>query len=153
MSEYETIVILDNVEYPSNIGSIIRSSVLLGIKTIIVIGDLSNKKKKDVSRYSMNNDKDINVVYVKKVEDISINLDYFKFVAIETDGDEFTTDTDVFEIDYVAYIFGNERKGIINTFDVYKTITIPTLSNKCSYNVGTTAGIILYKRFEALYSR
>ena len=142
---FGNILILDDIQDPGNLGTIIRSAVAFGIDTIIASNNTVDLYNSKVLRSS---------------EGMFFNINYIKQDLISVlnglkDTHEIYT-TNVIEgesLDKIeikrpyAIIMGNEGSGVSNSIAKYsnKTIYIP-MSMKCeSLNVAIATSIILYE--------
>ena len=137
------VVILDNIQDPGNLGTIIRSAVAFSIDTIILSDtcvDLYNDK---VIRSSEGNIFHVNIIRKKLTDYIPIlKKGGYKIYASTVDGSgDFDND------DKIALVIGNEGSGISNEILSLcdKNITIK-MNEKCeSLNAGVCASILMYK--------
>nr|WP_068268564.1 RNA methyltransferase [Caviibacter abscessus] len=142
------VIILDDVQDPGNVGTIIRTMVALEYKNLILTKGSVDVYTPKAVRASMGGIFNINVIYSKYDEII-------KFLK-NNNYRVFATALDNRSIDYRdiklndnknAYIFGHEGGGISKTLlDIsdYKTI-IPISSNINSLNVSVASAVFLYK--------
>ena len=140
------ILILDDIQDPGNLGTIIRSSVAFDIDTIILSPrtvDLYNSK---VIRSTQGMLFYINIV-VRDLEDIINKLkeDNYKILGTKVDGG-----TDIRNIekkDKFALVIGNEGNGmsreVSNLCDEYLYIKMNEKTE--SLNAGVAASILLYE--------
>ncbi|ARC86563.1 RNA 2'-O ribose methyltransferase substrate binding family protein [Clostridium argentinense CDC 2741] len=140
------ILILDGLEIPGNVGTIIRSADATDIDAIIINNRKTRLNHPKLIRSSMGS--------CFKVPIVESNFDEIKnwlvkknFKTIITDTD---ADTDYYDLDYkgrVAIIMGSEKYGVSE--DWYKTeytgVSIPMLGDCDSLNVGVASTIILYE--------
>lgn len=145
--EAVTTLVLDRVNDPGNLGTIIRIADWFGIRQVICSSgtvDLFNPK---TIQSSMGSFTRISVLY----QDISEVLDFFRKEKIPlyaaTLNGESPADANIQEP--AALILGSESHGIdesLLTEDV-KQITIPGAGTAESLNVGMAAGILCYELF------
>ncbi|MBQ2891701.1 MAG: RNA methyltransferase [Bacilli bacterium] len=138
-------LILDGVNDPGNLGTIIRTSLALGVDHLI----LSN------NTVDIYNDKAIRAtqgaifkanIYYTDLEDIYIKLKQNNIKIITTSLEANKTLNDLEKMDKFAIVVGNEANGISNVSKEYadELIIIPMKNNIESLNVGIASGIILY---------
>lgn len=140
------ILILDNIQDPGNLGTIIRSAVAFSISTIIVSPDTVSIYNSKVLRSTQGLLFDVNIV----VRDISSAIDDLKQNGYKIYGTKVDNGKNLKDIDSTnkyAVIMGNEGSGvnkdILDKCDEY--IYIP-MNEKCeSLNVGVATSIILYE--------
>lgn len=140
------ILVLDNIQDPGNLGTIIRSSVAFNIDTIILNKngvDLYNQK---VIRSTQGMIFNINIV-ISDLYDIIENLkkDSYKILSTRVDSGKLIKSIE--KNDKFVIIIGNEGQGVSkelqNLCDEF--IYIP-MNEKCeSLNAGVAASIILYE--------
>ena len=140
------ILILDNIQDPGNLGTIIRSAVAFSISTIIVSPDTVSIYNSKVLRSTQGLLFDVNII----VRDISGAIDDLKQNGYKIYGTKVDNGKNLKDIDSTnkyAVIMGNEGSGvnkdILDKCDEY--IYIP-MNEKCeSLNVGVATSIILYE--------
>lgn len=140
------ILILDNIQDPGNLGTIIRSAVAFSISTIIVSPDTVSIYNSKVLRSTQGLLFDVNII----VRDISSAIDDLKQNGYKIYGTKVDNGKNLKDMDSTnkyAVIMGNEGSGvnkdILDKCDEY--IYIP-MNEKCeSLNVGVATSIILYE--------
>lgn len=140
------VLILDNIQDPGNLGTIIRSAVAFSISTIIVSPDTVSIYNSKVLRSTQGLLFDVNII----VRDISGVIDELKQNGYKIYGTKVDNGKNLKDIDSTnkyAVIMGNEGSGvnkdILDKCDEY--IYIP-MNEKCeSLNVGVATSIILYE--------
>lgn len=147
-SQYASkIIMLDNVQDPSNVGAIVRTAEALGIDSIITYNccDIYNPK---LLRASMGS------VLRLSIEDTN-NLEE-KITALQNDGYKVYATvpdtgakriTDVCFGDKSVCVIGNEANGVEENIKAVSTglITIPMLGRAESLNAGAAASIIMWE--------
>ena len=141
------IVILDELEDPHNLGSIVRTAELCGVHGIIIpkrrnVGVTSTVYKLSVGA--------IEHMKIAKVTNINKTLDELKKEGVwiygaDIDGTEYS-----YEVDYsgpCALIIGNEGKGIskLTLKKCDKIIKIPMIGKINSLNASVAGGIMMYE--------
>ena len=141
--EGDKILILDNIQDPGNLGTIIRSAVAFNISTIILSDDCVDLYNDKVIRSSEGMIFNINIVKKKLIEIIpKIKENGYTVYATTVNGKGY------FENDSkIALVIGNEGNGIkediLNLCD--KNITIK-MNKECeSLNAGVAASILMYE--------
>lgn len=142
----DLIVILDKVQDPGNLGTILRTVDSIGLKQIIVAqgsGDIFNPK---VVRSTMGA---IFRVKVKESQDIQktvAEIKKHKFKIIST---SLATDKSIYDVKYEksAIIIGNEANGVAKELQAAsdELVKIPMLGNTESLNASVATGIVLYE--------
>ena len=138
-------VILDRIQDPGNLGTIIRTSDAAGFNTIILDKgsvDPFNPKVVRSSQGSLFHLKIINFDIKRIIEELKDRG--VKILGTSPKGDKVYTDVNI--RDRLAIVFGNEAKGIrdeiLSMCD--ETIRIPIYGRAESLNVSVSSGIILY---------
>lgn len=139
------ILILDNIQDPGNLGTIIRSCVAFGIDTIIASKetvDVYNSKVIRASEGAI-----FNLNYVIKDLDIFLRTIKNKYTIYTTNVEVGTSLKEINRKEPFAIIMGNEGNGVRKEISNYATDTIYIpISNKMeSLNVGVATSIILYE--------
>jgi len=151
----EIIVMLDHVNDPNNIGSIMRSCALFKCKTIIVAKDNSPDITPSIAKSASGAVELINYV---KVTNLSRAINDFKknnFWVYGLDNNKLTNDKKNFEIPHKCLlVLGAEGKGLrdLTKKQCDELITIPTDKNTEknieSLNVSNACSIALYEHFK-----
>ena len=141
----EKIVLLDNVQDPGNVGTIIRSALAFNVSTVIMSEDSVSLYNDKMIRSSEGTIFKMNVVRMNLMDAINeIKKRGIKVYYADMDGD---IDLDEARINEYALVLGSEGAGVS---DYIKTISdssinIP-MNNLCeSLNVSVCGGIIMYK--------
>lgn len=141
------IVILDELEDPHNLGSIIRTAELCGVHGIIIpkrrnVGITSTVYKCAVGAVEHMN--------VSKVTNINNAIDYLKENGVWVYGADIKGTEYSYEVDFsgpCAIVIGSEGRGIskltLNKCD--KLIKIPMCGQINSLNASVAGGIIMYE--------
>lgn len=140
------IIILDNVQDPGNIGTIIRSASAFNFDTIVLSMDSVSKYNDKLIRSSQGMLFNMNVI-TKNLDEFILELKEKKYTICATDVINGEKIDKVKGIDKFAVIMGNEGSGVsenikkISDFNIY----IPTSDNCESLNVSVAASIIMYE--------
>lgn len=143
------IVILDGVQDPGNLGTIVRNSVAFGADTIVLSKETVSLYNEKVLRSTGGMIYNINVV-TGDPEDI-INKIKDKDIKVIGTSLRKSKSLEEFErLDKYAIIFGNEGNGVSSKIlDCCDDIVRIDMDNKCeSLNVGVSTGIILYHLYK-----
>ena len=141
--EGDKILILDNIQDPGNLGTIIRSAVAFNISTIILSDDCVDLYNDKVIRSSEGMIFNINIVRKKLIEIIpKLKENGYTIYATTVNGKGY------FENDSkIALVIGNEgngiKKDILSLCD--KNITIKMNKDCESLNAGVAASILMYE--------
>lgn len=144
--EKPVIAILDKIEDPNNLGSILRSSEIFNISAVVIPKHGSAKVNSTVRKVSVGASEKVPVIEIT-------NINYFIDELKEKGFWIYSADMDgenIYNLDYdnpVALIFGNEGKGISKlTLEKSDFIfKIPMKGTLDSLNVSVSAGISFYE--------
>lgn len=142
---FGNIVMLDGLQDPGNLGTIIRSAVAFNIDTIILGDNTVDLYNEKVLRASEGMIFNINIVKKNLIDSImELKVKGYKIIGTKVNNGIDIKDIDV---DKYAFIIGNEGKGIsediLNICDKY--VYIP-MNNKCeSLNASIASSIIMYE--------
>ena len=141
------IVILDEIEDPHNLGSIIRTAELCGVHGIIIPKRRNVGITTTVYRTSVGA---IEHVKVAKVTNINATIDELKEQGIWVYGADIAGDEYSYEVDFsgpCALIIGNEGKGIakLTLKKCDKLVKIPMVGKINSLNASVAGGIMMYE--------
>lgn len=142
----DLIVILDQVQDPGNLGTILRTVDSIGLKQIIVAqgsGDMFNPK---VVRSTMGAIFRVKVIESEDIQKTINEVKKHKFKIIAT---SLETNKSIYDVEYKksAIIIGNEANGVSKTLlDVSdELIKIPMIGKTESLNASVATGIVLYE--------
>lgn len=141
------VIVLDEVQDPGNLGTIIRTIVATGYKNLILTKNSVDIYSPKVVRATMGGIFEINCIYKEKEEIIEFLLNE-KYNVITTCLDnESINYKDIKLKDKNAYLFGNEGRGISKEFlDISNSkVFIPIYGNIESLNVSIALAVFLYK--------
>jgi 23S rRNA (guanosine2251-2'-O)-methyltransferase len=141
------IIILDGVEDPQNLGSILRTADAAGVDAVLIPKKEAVGLTPTVLRVSMGGGAHVPVarenIYpaVKLLKDEDIKL-----VAVDPSGDHDLWNEDISGA--VAFVLGGEGTGISPTLleKCDTVISIPMHGTVPSLNVGVSAAVVLYER-------
>jgi TrmH family RNA methyltransferase len=135
-------LVLDGIQDPGNVGTIIRTANWFGIKNIIASNDTANMYNPKVIQASMGSFTGVHIFYTDLKSFLATNK--ILVCGAVLDGENIST---IKKINECLLIIGNEGKGIrsyIYPF-IQKKISIPKFGNAESLNAAVAAGIILWK--------
>lgn len=142
----DLIVILDKVQDPGNLGTILRTVDSIGLKQIIVAegsGDIFNPK---VVRSTMGAIFRVKVKLSKDIQKTVAEIKKHKFKVVST---SLATDKSIYDVKYEksAIIIGNEANGVSKELQEAsdELVKIPMLGNTESLNASVATGIVLYE--------
>ena len=134
-------LVLDNVQDPGNLGTIIRIADWFGVEQIVCSPDSADMYNPKVVQSTMGSIARVKVYYRDLEEWLDSQKDVLIYAA-SLDGLDVTT---MEKIKEGIIVFGNESKGISSEILCLTNIkiTIPQKGKAESLNVGVAAGIIL----------
>lgn len=141
------IVVLDKVQDPGNLGTIIRVADAAGFRDIILTKGSVDCYNEKCVRSSMGSIFNMNIIYMEE----STLLKYLRekeyklhITALEKNSIEYTQMT---LANKNAVVFGSEGNGVSEEFlkSADETVIIPIYGSAESLNVAIASGIILYK--------
>ena len=140
-----TYILLDNINDPGNLGTIIRTSLALGVKDIILANDTVDPFNEKVIRATQGTIFKCNIY----IEDLKQVYDFLKtknIKIITTDLKAKTNLNDLKLNDDFCLVCGNEANGISELSKQMSDISIiiPLENNVESLNVAMALGISLY---------
>ena len=139
------IVILDNIQDPGNLGTIIRSAVAFNADTIVLSNDTVDLYNDKVLRATQGMIFKINIVRKDIIPFIqSIKDDYYIYGTKVNGGNSLKK---IEKKNKFAIIMGNEGNGMSNTLDeLCDSFIYIDMNKECeSLNVGVATSIILYE--------
>lgn len=141
------IIVLDKIQDPGNLGTIIRVADAAGFKDIILSKGSVDCYNEKCVRSSMGSIFNMNIVYMEELQLIQfLKEKKYKFLvtALENNSIEYT---DITLNEKNAIIFGSEGNGVSDNFlkAADETVIIPIYGSAESLNVAMASGIILYK--------
>ena len=134
-------LVLDQIQDPGNLGTIIRTADWFGVKQIICSVDTSDAFSPKVVQASMGSLMRLNIFYLE-LDSVLKNLGEVPIYTAELNGES------LFDLEFrqpFVLVIGNESRGVSEKISklATKKITIPTLGNAESLNASVAAGIIL----------
>jgi len=146
------VVILDNIRSLNNIGSFFRTADAFRINEIILCGITATPPHREIHKTALGATESVNWRYFESVVDAVTDLKNkgYSIIAIEqTDEKIFLNSFEPSVYDKIAFIFGNEIKGVsdeaLGLTDL--SIEIPQYGTKHSVNVSVSGGIVLWHTF------
>lgn len=142
----EFILILDNIQDPGNMGTILRTLDSVNIKQVIVSKNSADVYNPKVIRSTMGAIFRVNVV---ESEDLLKTIDEIKKNKYKVLATSLNTDKNMYDVTMknVAVVIGNEANGVskevLDKVDTH--IKIPMLGRTESLNASVAASIIMYE--------
>lgn len=147
----DKILVLDNLQDPGNLGTLIRSSVAFNIDTIILSDDSVDLYNEKVIRACEGMIFNVNIIrtnlneFLKKVKD--------EYPVLITDVRKGKNIKDILPLKKFVLIIGSEGRGVKEEYQKYATNFIKISMNEAceSLNAGVAGSILLYEINEANY--
>ena len=141
----DKIIILDNVQDPGNVGTIIRSALAFNVSTVVLSDDSVNIFNDKLIRSTEGNIFNVNVVTMNIEEAIKIVKE--KGIKVYYGDMHGKDDIDSLNASSYAFILGSEGKGISQKVRELSDEGVRIeMNDKCeSLNVAVAASIIMYK--------
>jgi tRNA G18 (ribose-2'-O)-methylase SpoU len=155
------IVIADDIRSSHNVGSLLRTCEGLGIEKVYLTGytpypiskndsrlpHIATKVSKRIIKTALGSEGMVNWQHEDDLLTVieKLKQEHYQIVAVELS--DSATELNRFKTpEKVAFIFGNERSGISPEHLKYadKTVYIPMLGSKESFNVVQCAAMVLY---------
>jgi len=142
----EKILILDHIQDPGNLGTIIRSAVAFNIDTIVLSKDTVDLYNPKVVRSNQGMMFHINIItrdivpFIKELKDND-----YKIIGTKVTNGKDVKDASIYS--HFALVIGNEGKGISNEVDeLCDEYLYIKMSNLCeSLNASVAASILMYE--------
>lgn len=143
------IVILDEINDPNNLGSILRTADAVGAHGIIIPKRRSTALTPTVAKVAAGA---IEYVPVARVPNLTRTIEYLKEKGLWIAGTDMSGEKSFYEADLkgaIALVIGNEGKGMgrLVSEKCDFIINIPMAGNIQSLNAGVAAGIVMYEIF------
>ena len=142
----DLIVMLDDIQDPGNLGTILRTIDSIGLKQIIVSKETADAFNPKVVRSTMGAIFRIKIIESENLIDIIKNIKKHHFKLIVT---SLQTDNTIYDINYnkKIIVIGNEGKGVSREIQdmADEKIKIPMLGKTESLNASVATGIVLYE--------
>lgn len=145
LAENSTILILESLEKPGNIGAILRTADAAGINAVILSNPLCDPYNPNVIRSSLGCVFAM-PMYTASSED---TLSFLEQNGFQTFSASLQTDKNFYEIDFngrTALAFGSEAKGLSDIwYEKSSAVKIPMRGKIDSLNVGASVAIMLFE--------
>ena len=141
------ILILDGIEDPHNLGSIIRTAETAGVHGIIIPKRRAASVNSTVAKTSAGA---INFMKIARVNNISETIEYLKEKDVWIYGTDMNTDKNYYDEDLngnIAIVIGSEGYGMSRLVKEKCDflIKIPMKGKITSLNASVSAGIVMYE--------
>lgn len=142
----EMIVILDGIQDPGNLGTILRTVDSVGFNQIIVSSNTADAYNPKVVRSTMGAIFRVKVIESTDLVQTIKNIKKHRFKILAT---SLQTEKSIFDVEYSkkAIIIGNEANGVTDEILAVSDIQakIPMLGKTESLNASVATGVILYE--------
>lgn len=148
--EVDNFLILDNIQDPGNMGTILRTADSLNLKQIIVSKGSADVYNLKVVRSTMGAIFRVKVIEVDSLVKVVKELKKHKIKVYATD---LKTDKSIYDVDYnrSAVVIGNEANGVSNEVleEASLRIKIPMIGKTESLNAAVATSVIMYEAFRS----
>lgn len=147
LSKNPAVLLLDGIEDPHNFGAILRSAAASGISAVIVPSQNQAPLNATVFKTSAGTAGRIPVIRVQTTMQGYKDLKLAGFTIFAMDGN---SNTSMWDVDFegpVAFVIGNEGRGVSKGLmkKVDQTLFIPMINSVESLNASVTAALISYE--------
>lgn len=142
----DVIVVLDGIQDPGNLGTILRTVDSVGLLQIILSEKTADPYNPKVVRSTMGAIYRVNIVRSNNIIETLKNMKKHKYEITAT---SLNTNKSIYDIDYrkKVIVIGNEANGVsnevMNLADI--KVKIPMLGKTESLNAAVATGVILYE--------
>lgn len=142
----DIILVLDNIQDPGNLGTILRTADSIGLNQILVSKGTADCYNPKVVRSTMGAIFRINIIECDDLEKTLKQIQKHKFKVVVS---SLQTENSLYDIDFnkKAIVIGNEANGVEQNVQnlADEKIKIPMLGKTESLNASVATGIILYE--------
>ena len=142
----DVIVVLDGIQDPGNLGTILRTIDSVGLKQVIVSKETADAYNPKVVRSTMGAIFRVNIIESNNLIETLKNLKKHKYKVMAT---SLETNNNIYDVDYnkKVIVIGNEANGVSQEILDFadEKIKIPMLGRTESLNASVATSIILYE--------
>ena len=142
----DVIVVLDGIQDPGNLGTILRTIDSVGLKQVIVSKETADAYNPKVVRSTMGAIFRVNIIESDNLIETLKNLKKHKYKVMAT---SLETNNNIYDVDYnkKVIVIGNEANGVSQEILDFadEKIKIPMLGRTESLNASVATSIILYE--------
>ena len=142
----DVIVVLDGIQDPGNLGTILRTIDSVGLKQVIVSKETADAYNPKVVRSTMGAIFRVNIIESDNLIETLKNLRKHKYKVMAT---SLETNSNIYNVDYnkKVIVIGNEANGVSKDILDFadEKIKIPMLGRTESLNASVATSIILYE--------
>ncbi len=142
----DIIVVLDGIQDPGNLGTILRTVDSIGLKQIVLSEKCADPYNPKVVRSTMGAIFRVNIIQSKNIINSLKDIKKNKYKLLAT---SLETNESIYDVDFnkKTIIIGNEANGVSKeVFEIVdKKVKIPMLGKTESLNAAVATGVILYE--------
>lgn len=142
----DVIVVLDGIQDPGNLGTILRTIDSVGLNQVIVSKETADAYNPKVVRSTMGAIFRVNIIESDNLLDTLKNMKKHKYKIMAT---SLETQNSIYDVDYnkKVLVIGNEANGVAEDILDYadEKIKIPMLGKTESLNASVATAVILYE--------
>ena len=142
----DVIVVLDGIQDPGNLGTILRTIDSVGLNQVIVSKETADSYNPKVVRSTMGAIFRVNIIESDNLLDTLKNMKKHKYKIMAT---SLETENSIYDVDYnkKVIVIGNEANGVSQDILNYsdEKIKIPMLGKTESLNASVATAVILYE--------
>ena len=142
----DVIVVLDGIQDPGNLGTILRTIDSVGLNQVIVSKETADAYNPKVVRSTMGAIFRVNIIESDNLLDTLKNIKKHKYKIMAT---SLETQNSIYDVDYnkKVLVIGNEANGVSKEILDYadEKIKIPMLGKTESLNASVATAVILYE--------
>ena len=142
----DVIVILDGIQDPGNLGTILRTIDSVGLNQVIVSKETADAYNPKVVRSTMGAIFRVNIIESENLIDTLKNMKKHKYKVMAT---SLETQNSIYDVEYnkKVIVIGNEANGVSQEILDYadEKIKIPMLGKTESLNASVATAVILYE--------
>ena len=142
----DVIVVLDGIQDPGNLGTILRTIDSVGLNQVIVSKETADAYNPKVVRSTMGAIFRVNIIESDNLLDTLKNMKKHKYKIMAT---SLETENSIYDVDYnkKVLVIGNEANGVSQDILDYadEKIKIPMLGKTESLNASVATAVILYE--------
>ncbi len=150
MEKFPVRVVLDNLRSGLNVGSAFRTSDAFAIEGIELCGISATPPNKEILKTALGSTESVGWSHNPSTQEClkKLKSQGYTIIAIETATESISLQEVKFDkAEKLAFVFGNEVHGINDEVMMFcdKSLEIPQLGTKHSFNVSVSIGIVLWE--------
>ena len=142
-----SVVLLDSVSDPGNLGTIIRSACAFGMDGIVLFSDCTDMYSSKVIRSAAGNFFKIPIIQLKEISEIKKYFKSYKIISTSLLKNNNITLKDCLKTDKKIIMFGSEANGLSKELENLSdyNIKLNMQNNVESLNLAVCASIVMYE--------